>query len=73
MSVFPTVTTQLLMDLVGMKNLNSSFGALTFIRGVSALLGPPLAGFLLDSLGGQAVPFFLAALLLVAISKVDQF
>merc|ERR1712080_431589 len=62
-SAIPTVTTRLLVDIHGIHNLNSSFGVLTAVRGVSALLGPPIAGFVLDSLQDQAAPFYLATIL----------
>ena len=35
-------------------------GVLTFIRGGSALLGPPLAGFLADTFSDFSLPFSLA-------------
>lgn len=63
-SAVPTVTTKLLVDIHGIINLNSSFGVLAFIRGVSALLGPPIAGFVLDSMQDQAAPFYLATILI---------
>jgi len=63
-SAVPTVTTKLLVDIHGINNLNSSFGVLAFIRGVSALLGPPIAGFVLDSMQDQAAPFYLATILI---------
>ena len=36
------------VDLLGLELLTSAFGILTCLRGVAALLGPPLAGFVID-------------------------
>jgi len=63
-SALPTVTSRLLVDLVGIQHLNSSFGALTFVRGFAALLGPPIAGFALDRLQSVAAPFTLSTIFL---------
>jgi len=65
-SALPTVTCSLLVDLLGIQNLNSSFGIVTFVRGGSALLGPPIAGFALDRLHTQAAPFVLSSVFLAA-------
>ena len=52
--------------LLGLQSLPAGFGALTFVRGCAALLGPPLAGLALDSLGSPEAPFILSSLLLAA-------
>merc|ERR1719222_1035949 len=57
---------RLLVDLVGIQHLNSSFGALTFVRGFAALLGPPIAGFALDRLQTVAAPFTLSTIFLAS-------
>jgi len=72
-SAIPTVTTKLLVDIHGINNLNSSFGVLTFIRGIAALLGPPIAGFVLDSLQEQAAPFYLATILFASSGLIHVF
>jgi len=63
-SALPTVTTGLIIDLLGVRNLNSAFGALTFVRGTAALLGPPTAGFILDYFSDYSVPFSFSSALL---------
>ena len=37
------------MDILGLEHLTSAFGVLTCIRGLSAFLGPPLGGFVIDA------------------------
>merc|ERR1719376_1082873 len=48
LSAWVAVTSPLLVDLLGLELLTSAFGILTCLRGVAALLGPPLAGFVID-------------------------
>lgn len=56
-SALPTVTTGVIVEMLSLKQLNSAFGALTFVRGTAALLGPPAAGFILDHFNDYSVPF----------------
>merc|ERR1719318_1525606 len=63
-SALPTVTTGVIMDMLGIRYLNSAFGALTFVRGTAALLGPPVAGFILDSFNDYSVPFTFSSICL---------
>lgn len=63
-SALPTVTTALIIDLLGISNLNSAFGTLTFVRGSAALIGPPTAGFILDHFSDYSVPFTFSSVLL---------
>ena len=37
------------VELLGLSLLTSAFGVLTCIRGLSAFLGPPLGGFVIDA------------------------
>eukprot|EP00092_Neocalanus_flemingeri_P021648 GFUD01023481.1.p1 GENE.GFUD01023481.1~~GFUD01023481.1.p1 ORF type:complete len:462 (+),score=95.14 GFUD01023481.1:81-1388(+) len=63
-SALPTTTTGLIVDLLGIRHLNSAFGTLTFVRGTAALLGPPTAGFILDHFSDYSVPFSFSSALL---------
>jgi len=63
-SALPTTSTGIIVDLLGIHNLNSAYGALTFIRGSAALLGPPAAGFILDHFTDYSVPFTFSTVLL---------
>jgi len=65
-SALPTATSKLLVDLLGIQHLNSAFGALTFVRGAAALLGPPIAGVALDQLHTVAAPFTLSTIFLAS-------
>jgi len=60
-SVVPTTTSAVLVQLLGRDKLNTAFGFLTFERGLAALTGPPLAGLLYDATGQYEVSFYAAA------------
>ena len=80
LSVMPAVTSPCLVDILGLDYLTSAFGVLTCIRGVSALLGPPLGGFVIDATSPEElekneedtsnyeVAFYISASLLCAAS-----
>ena len=41
--------------MLGLELLTSAFGVLTCIRGLAALFGPPLAGFVIDATSPQNI------------------
>ena len=43
------------VELLGLELLMSAFGVLTCIRGLSAFLGPPLGGFVIDATSPQKI------------------
>ena len=55
LSAWPAVTSSLLVDILGLEHLTSAFGVLTCIRGLSAFLGPPLGGFVIDATSPEKV------------------
>jgi predicted MFS family arabinose efflux permease len=61
LSAVPTATSAVVVTLIGTQNLNSGFGILTAIRGIAALLGPPIAGFVADKYGGHTYTFISAS------------
>ena len=60
-SSFISLTSIVLVDLLGLDSLTSAFGLLVSFRGVSSVLGPPAAGALLDATGGDFATVFRAA------------
>jgi len=64
LAAIPSVTSSLLVSLLGREHLNNSFGLLTFVRGVAAFMGPPLGGAALSHLNTMQAPFTLASLFL---------
>lgn len=65
MSTFPSITS----DNWGMKSYGANYGVLYTAWGVSGVLGPLIAGYVVDSTGGYGPAFLVsAALLAVAIA-----
>jgi len=56
LSAWPAVTSSCLVDILGLKHLTSAFGVLTCIRGLSAFLGPPVGGFVIDATSPEKDP-----------------
>ena len=65
--------------MLGLSHLTSAFGILTCIRGLSAFLGPPVGGFVIDltspekvegeeDTSNYVVAFYISATLLAAAS-----
>lgn len=64
MSTFPSITS----DNWGMKSYGANYGVLYTAWGVSGVLGPLIAGYVVDSTGSYGPAFLVsAALLAVAI------
>ncbi|GFR91680.1 monocarboxylate transporter 9 [Elysia marginata] len=49
MAAYVTLCSVMLCDVLGPSSLASAFGYVTMMRGVASLLGPPLAGAIIDS------------------------
>jgi len=57
-----TVSTPLLVQLLGIQQLNMAFGILTFARGVAGFLGPPVSGIIIDNSSDNInIPFFICS------------
>jgi MCP family monocarboxylic acid transporter-like MFS transporter 12 len=70
LSAWVAVTSPVLVEMLGLDLLTSAFGTLTFVRGCAALLGPPLAGFIVDGTGDLDIAFYISAGLLVVSAVV---
>lgn len=67
--VYVSLTSVVLVDLLGLELLTNSFGLLLMFQGISTLIGPPIAGWLYDGTGSYDVSFIVAGVV-VAISGV---
>jgi len=65
LSAVPVVTSAMLVDVLGIEMLTTSFGALNLVRGISVFLGPPISGFVLDKTGDFNAPFYISGVLLM--------
>lgn len=58
-----SLTSIILVDLVGLEKLTNAFGLLILFRGAAATFGTPLAGAIKDATGSYDIPFFAAGAL----------
>jgi len=56
-----SATSPLLVNLLGLPQLGTAFGRLTFLRGAAALISPPLAATLAEHYGVRLLPLYLSA------------
>ncbi|KAI2809083.1 hypothetical protein BLOT_000225 [Blomia tropicalis] len=68
-SSYMSLTSIILVDLLGLNRLSTTFGLIIFCRGISAIVGPPLAG-LLYQLSNSYTGVFATAGLLMLISAI---
>ncbi|KAG5893830.1 hypothetical protein JTB14_018332 [Gonioctena quinquepunctata] len=71
-SGYISLTSIILVDLLGLDKLTNAFGLLILFRGAAAIVGSPLAGALLDATGSYKIPFYVAGGLF-AISAITSF
>ncbi|CAH1104894.1 unnamed protein product [Psylliodes chrysocephalus] len=71
-SGYISLTSIILVDLLGLERLTNAFGLLILFRGAAAIVGSPLAGALYDATGSYDVPFYVGGGLF-AISAVTSF
>ncbi|CAH1797665.1 unnamed protein product [Owenia fusiformis] len=58
-ATFISLTSIVLCNILGLEKLTNAFGMLTLFRGISSIVGPPIAGSIYDSTGGYTVSFLL--------------
>ena len=61
LSLFPSTAA----DFYGMKNFGANYGVLYTAWGISGLIGPIIAGFVVDSTGSYDLAYLISAILLV--------
>ncbi|XP_043278696.1 monocarboxylate transporter 3 isoform X2 [Venturia canescens] len=59
-SGYISLTSIILVDLLGLDKLTNAFGLLILFRGAAAIIGSPLAGTVYDATGSYSIPFFMA-------------
>lgn len=60
-SGYISLTSIILVDLLGLDKLTNAFGLLILFRGAAAIVGSPLAGAVYDSTSSYDIPFYMAA------------
>uniref|UniRef100_A0A1B6DMD7 Major facilitator superfamily (MFS) profile domain-containing protein n=1 Tax=Clastoptera arizonana TaxID=38151 RepID=A0A1B6DMD7_9HEMI len=61
-SIFISLTSIILVDLLGLSKLTNAFGLLMLFRGVASLVGSPIAGMVYDATGTYTYPFYMAGI-----------
>ncbi|XP_043507642.1 monocarboxylate transporter 3 isoform X5 [Frieseomelitta varia] len=59
-SGYISLTSIILVDLLGLDKLTNAFGLLILFRGAAAIIGSPLAGAVYDATQSYSIPFFMA-------------
>ena len=67
-----SLTSIILVDLLGLDKLTNAFGLLILFRGIAAIAGPPLAGNLYDLTNDYGITFYAAGFFFF-ISTVTSF
>lgn len=71
-SGYISLTSIILVDLLGLDKLTNAFGLLILFRGAAAIVGSPLAGALYDATQSFDLPFYVAGALF-ALSAITSF
>lgn len=71
-SGYISLTSIILVDLLGLEKLTNAFGLLILFRGAAAIIGSPLAGAVYDATQSYSIPFFMAGFFFFA-STVTSF
>ena len=70
-AAYISLTSIILVDLLGLDNLTSAFGLLVLYRGVSSMVGPPVAGAVYDATKSYDISFYMAGGFLVVASLIS--
>ena len=66
-----TLTSIVLVDVLGLERLTSAFGLLTMFRGLATIMGPPIAGLVYEATGSYSPAFYVAATFLLLAGLVS--
>merc|ERR550532_3662718 len=59
-AAYISLTSIILVDLLGLDNLTSAFGLLTLFRGFSSMIGPPINGWIFEATEQYNISFFVS-------------
>jgi len=65
-AAYISLTSIVLVDVMGIENLTSAFGLLTMFRGAASIVGPPTAGAVYEATLSYSISFYLAGGFLLA-------
>ena len=70
-AAYISLTSIVLVDLLGLDNLTSAFGLLVLYRGISSMVGPPVAGAVYDATKSYDISFYMAGGFLILASLIS--
>lgn len=71
-AAYISLTSIILVDLLGLDKLTNAFGLLILFRGAAAIFGSPLAGMIYDATKSYSIPFYMAGFLFL-LSTITSF
>ncbi|CAB0009302.1 unnamed protein product [Nesidiocoris tenuis] len=71
-SAYISLTSIILVDLLGLDKLTNAFGLLILFRGAAAIVGSPLAGIVYDATKTYTIPFLMASIFFL-LSTITSF
>ena len=70
-AAYISLTSIVLVDLLGLDNLTSAFGLLVLYRGVCSMIGTPVAGAVFDATQSYDISFYMAGGFLILASLIS--
>ena len=71
-AAYISLTSIVLVELLGIDNLTSAFGLLVLFRGVFCMVGPPVAGSVFDQTQRYDISFYMAGGFLIVAAFVSS-
>ena len=66
-----SLTSIILVDLLSLERLSTTFGLIICFRGVSSIIGPPLAGMMYDMTNSYTEVFIAAGILIITSAAIS--
>ena len=71
-SAYVSLTSIVLVDLLGIDSLTSTFGLLVLFRGLASIMGPPLAGLVYNLTLKYDISFYMAGSFFIAAGIISE-
>ena len=72
-AAYISLTSVVLVELLGLDNLTSAFGILILVRGVFCMVGSPVAGSVFDQTQRYDISFYMSGGFLVVAALISSF
>eukprot|EP00095_Tigriopus_kingsejongensis_P002022 snap_masked-scaffold1627_size33010-processed-gene-0.3 protein:Tk02022 transcript:snap_masked-scaffold1627_size33010-processed-gene-0.3-mRNA-1 annotation:"monocarboxylate transporter" len=70
-AAYVSLTSIVLVQLLGLDKLTSAFGLLVLFRGVASIVGPPIAGSIYDATQSYDISFYMGGVFLVIAAAIS--